>query len=396
MTAKTPDSDSASKILRSISLQNILSFGDLQEVPLGALNILIGPNGSGKSNLVEALNFLRSSPEDLAVPVRDGGGVSEWVHKGAISKRPKTSVSVKIHYDGGLAHHLLAFEADPYGFRLVAEGIDAQELHDGRTFAHHKIGIDLTMTSRTGTGNRETHSEVPDRNASILKSYRDPGSYPEVSFLVDLYERIRIYRSWSFGPDSPLRAPQRADQRTDYLQEDFTNLALLMGTFRRLPDVRDLLIEKLKDFLPDATGYEAVVEGGTIQLFIQEGRVLTPAVRLSDGTLKYLCLLAILLNPNAPPLVCIEEPEIGLHPDVLPGLADLLVEASNRMQLIVTTHSDILVDALSDDPETIIVCDKVDGATQMKRLDATELKPWLEEYKLGRLWMKGQIGGTRW
>ena len=121
-----------------------------------------------------------------------------------------------------------------------------------------------------------------------------------------------------------------------------------------------------------------------------------PATRLSDGTLRYLGLLAILCHPKPPPLVCIEEPELGLHPDILPGLADLLLEASERCQLIVTTHSDTLVAALTYTPESVVVCEKEKGQTRMKRLDKVELSRWLEKYRLGELWSSGELGGNRW
>ena len=99
-----------------------------------------------------------------------------------------------------------------------------------------------------------------------------------------------------------------------------------------------------------------------------------PATRLSDGSLRYLCLLAVLCNPTPPLVVCIEEPELGLHPDIIPEVAKLLVEASSRSQIFVTTHSDVLVDALTETPEAVIVCEKEEGATRMRRLDAEELK----------------------
>ena len=85
---------------------------------------------------------------------------------------------------------------------------------------------------------------------------------------------------------------------------------------------------------------------------------------------------------------------MGLHPDVIPQLAKLLVAASQRSQIIVTTHSDILVDALSETPEAVVICEKVDGATQLRRLDADDLKVWLEKYRLGELWTSGQLGGN--
>ena len=141
-----------------------------------------------------------------------------------------------------------------------------------------------------------------------------------------------------------------------------------------------------------------IPEAGTQQIYFQERDLysLVPASRLSDGTFRWLCLLAILLDPDPPPLVCIEEPEIGLHPDIVVELAELLCEASKKMQLIVTTHSSTLVDSLTQAPEAVIVCEKVKGATRLQRLKADELRPWLANYSLGELWRSGEIGGNRW
>ncbi len=138
------------------------------------------------------------------------------------------------------------------------------------------------------------------------------------------------------------------------------------------------------------------VYGGTAQIFLHERglRQPIPATRLSDGTLHYLCLLAILCHPEPPPVVCLEEPEIGLHPDVMPTLAELLLQASERTQLIVTTHSADLVSELSHVPEAVVVCERDDEGSCMQRLDAAELKEWLDRYTLGDLWRMGEIGGN--
>jgi predicted ATPase len=117
---------------------------------------------------------------------------------------------------------------------------------------------------------------------------------------------------------------------------------------------------------------------------------------LSDGTLRWLALLAVLLDPSPPPLICIEEPELGLHPDLMPTLARLLKEASERTQIVVTTHSEILVDAFTDTPEAVLICEREDGCTTLRRLDGDLLSAWLEAYTLGQLWRKGELGGTRW
>jgi predicted ATPase len=139
-----------------------------------------------------------------------------------------------------------------------------------------------------------------------------------------------------------------------------------------------------------------LINGGTVQVFFTEDDFVIPATRLSDGTLRYLCLLAILCDPEPPPLICIEEPELGLHPDILPKVADLLRSASRRTQLIVTTHSDILVDAMTETPEAVVVCSKQQGQTIMERLKPDDLREWLKKYRLGQLWTKGEIGGNRW
>ncbi|HEX8671665.1 MAG TPA: AAA family ATPase, partial [Longimicrobium sp.] len=107
-------------------------------------------------------------------------------------------------------------------------------------------------------------------------------------------------------------------------------------------------------------------------------------------------LLAILCHPSPPPLICIEEPELGLHPDVIPTVVNLLKEASQRTQIIVTTHSDTLVSALTDTPESVIVCETGFDGTSLRRLNQSDLSEWLEKYSLGDMWRIGHIGGTRW
>jgi predicted ATPase len=109
-----------------------------------------------------------------------------------------------------------------------------------------------------------------------------------------------------------------------------------------------------------------------------------------------MALAAILLDPEPPPLVVIEEPELGLHPDVVLGIGELLVKASERMQLVVTTHSRVLINALEDHASSVVVCEKRDGQTEMKRLDPEQLEEWLEKYSLGYLWSIGELGGNRW
>ena len=172
------------------------------------------------------------------------------------------------------------------------------------------------------------------------------------------------------------------------------NLALILHNFHS--QARQRLLEALNALYPEIQDFRTRVSEGRVQLFLEEGDYSIPAARLSDGTLRFLCLLAILCHPKPQPLICIEEPELGLHPDVLPELSRLLVEASERTQIIITTHSDILVDAMTERQESVVVCEKHNGMTEMHRLEKEELTEWVGKYRLGQLWTKGQIGGTRW
>ncbi len=184
----------------------------------------------------------------------------------------------------------------------------------------------------------------------------------------------------------------------DALEDGGDNLALVLhqldflGVHERIRNYLRRFCERFEDVKVD------VGEGLARTFLVEAGLVdMLSAIRMSDGTLKFLSLLAALFHPKPPPLMCIEEPEVGLHPDALQLVAEALLEASQSMQLIVTTHSDALVDALTDRPDTVLVCERdFDNGTQMKRLSKEHLKTWLERYTLGQLWRKGEIGGGRW
>jgi predicted ATPase len=272
------------------------------------------------------------------------------------------------------------------------------ELLDER-IANGKDRVYLSGTGKRPFLKQGARTVRPELNPSqsVLSQRKDPKLYPEITYLGNQYSEIKLFREWNFGRGALLRRPQPTDLNSDFLNEDAINLALVLGEMEH-GGLSSELVGRLRNADPAIAGFHTRVLGGTIQLFLTyEGlQSPVPASRLSDGTIRYLCLLAVLCHPSPPPLVCLEEPELGLHPDLLPGLADLLVTASQRMQLIVTTHSDILVDVLTNIPESVVVCEKHDGSTTMRRLSRNGLKHWLGEYGLGQLWRKGEIGGNRW
>jgi predicted ATPase len=390
------------RLLLRIKLENLLSFGpDTTPLELENLNILIGPNAAGKSNLIEALSLIRALPVsaassnmDLGGVVRRGGGVNEWVWKGGGNLEPVSIDVVVNNPKGKRLRHRLSLRRDGQGFRVGRERIENEGPNNGSTDSYYRF-IPGTHPVSDTLGVRVRFKGVSTEH-SILAQRRDPEKYPEITYLAEVYEKIRVYREWAFGRNTVFREPQKADMRSDRLEEDFSNLGLFLSRLRKTPKTKAAILDGLKDLYEGVSDFEPVVEGGTVQVFFSEGDFSVPATRLSDGTLRYLCLLAILCDPEPPPLICIEEPELGLHPDILPKLADLLVQASQRTQLIVTTHSDILVDAMTERPEAVVVCEKHGGKSEMRRLKKVELRSWLDKYRLGQLWIRGQIGGTRW
>jgi predicted ATPase len=381
-------------LLRSLALRNLLSFGPATApLALRDLNVLIGPNGSGKSNLIEAVALLRATANDLRAVIRRGGGVSEWIWKGR--PRDAAAIDAVVRYPRGTQalRHFLAFRTAGQAFHLDDERIENETSDPGQSYYRYQAGRPVL---NAGGVERRLERESVEPDLSILAQRRDPESYPEISYLAEVYSKVSIYREWSFGRQGVFREPQKADMRNDRLEEDFSNLGLFLNRLRRSPKAKNAILTALRDLYDGLSDFDVSIEGGTVQVFFTEGDFTIPATRLSDGTLRYLCLLAILCDPEPPPLICIEEPELGLHPDILPKVADLLVEAAERTQLIVTTHSDILVDAMTERPEAVVVCEKHAGQTEMRRLDAGALAGWLEKYRLGQLWTKGQIGGTRW
>jgi predicted ATPase len=375
------------RLLQSITLRQLLSYGE-KEVSIGLepLNVLIGPNASGKSNLIEAISLLAAAPHDIHDPIRRGGGVLEWIWKG--TKYRGAALIVSIEYGQEELRYKLEFGEQDSRFRLLSEVLvrPPEEV----IFA---FGREL----KSFRGGDEQILDFLDSRNLVLAQLRDPVNYPELTEISQQLGNIRFFRGWSFGRKSELRRPQKVDLPDDFLLEDGSNLGLVLNNLKNLPRVKKTLLERLKLFYEGIEDFETKVQGGTIQVFMHErGDRTISSTRLSDGTLHYLCLLAILCHPDPPPLICIEEPELGLHPDILPTVADLLMEAAQRTQLIVTTHSETLVSKLSEIPETVIICEQDERGTSLRRLDRPNLEEWLERYTLGELWRMGEIGGNRW
>lgn len=374
-------------LIRNIKLKGLLSFGPSGiDLPLLGLNVLIGPNGSGKSNLIEAFSLLRAAPSNLSAPVKQMGGIKEWLWKG----KPGSVEALIEATVGSISHKLNVCED---GFRLDVAAEQIEDQITGQLYYRSSGGSALLLDNERNE--RKLKREQLDASGSILSQIKDAERYPVLDLLQAAYSGIQVFQNWSFGPSSQIRRGHSAHGRGDFLIDGGDNVALVLNKINN--KARRALIYSIKKLFDGIEDVGFQIDGGNVLLFLEEsgGRSI-PATRLSDGTLRYLCLLAILLHPEPPPFIVIEEPELGLHPDVLPHIAELLQQAAKRTQIVATTHSRALVDAFSEDPECVVVCGKESGESSFERLDAAHLKAWLDRYSLGELWSAGELGGNRW
>ena len=415
--------------LKSLRLAGLLSFPPGSEpIPLEPLNVLIGPNGSGKSNLIEGIELLHATTTGFASAIREGGGVREWLWKGNDASGTGTIETYAQQFDpnqvglGGLyesanMRYRLSFAAIGSRVEITDEVIEDVEYTNvqptdeqmylkpagegARFYYHFQDGNPVVNAKIVGALYMKTYrkNQVLDKKTlkpdeSILMQLKDPSSYPELTELGRQFEGIRSFREWSFGRDAEVRKPQRADLPADSLSHDSRNLGLILNQLEHSGAWSEFN-GYLKRFLPRFDRFSTRIEGGTVQFYLHENGLKqpVPATRLSDGTIRFMAILAQLLSPTPPPLICMEEPELGLHPDAIALLASLLQEASARTQLIVTTHSDALVSALTEVADSVLVCE-YRGGTVLKRIESEKLRFWLEKYKLGEIWRIGEIGGN--
>ena len=374
--------------IRSLTLSNILSFHNPGPLELQPLNIFIGANASGKSNLIDCIGLLRAVSASPTNYINDRGGTESWIWKG--SKRGSGTTAIRAGFDLGQENltYELTFAAVERTFAIQSEAL----MRTDYTYLKRRAG-NLEIGHGGLPGLQDMTTSVSPAESS-LSAYRFPSS--PITNTANKFADIGIYRDLRTGTRDDSRIGVSSSGPKHPLEEDGSNLALTLQELDFhgvLPTVKDYL-RRLSDRFEDI---KVRAEGGRSQLYVQERGVgMMSATRLSDGTLKFLGLMAILCDPNPGPLVCIEEPEAGLHPDALAIVGDALREAATRTQLIVTTHSDALVDRFTDEPESVIVCERdFDESTCFLQLSSEKLSEWLEEYTLGELWRRGEIGGTK-
>jgi predicted ATPase len=204
-------------LIDSIKLKNFLSFGtESMELELKPLNIFIGPNGSGKSNLIEAIGLLRSASKDLTAPIRDGGGISEWLWKGD-PQTPIAEIEATVNYLSALIpiRHHIAFTREGQRFKLEDESIensrpDSTSYKDVQFFYRFRKGRPVMNVCESGDFiERTLQLDDVAFDQSVLSQRKDPDQYPEITYLGNQYAKIKFYREWNLGRYTSPRVPQK-------------------------------------------------------------------------------------------------------------------------------------------------------------------------------------------
>ena len=414
-------------LIKSLRIKGMLSFKDVS-LDLRPLNVLIGPNASGKSNLIEIIALLQSLPRDLPGFIRQNGGINDWLWKGegnengtARTGRVEAVISHSDPRFGAMPlRYALEIDELPQNMAIIEELLESEQieptdepysyfrLQHGRGTIRSKsslgdwIGGGERKINTVGIAYGPSDSRPGEfllrPGQSVLHEIRHAVDYPEMEWTRSSLDAVHLYRDSNMARNSSIRKPQPTDGFSSSLHENFSNLALVLNQLQSGPAIREIE-QNLCRFYEDYEQVGVKVEANTAQIWLRERGLqdVIPANRLSDGTLRYLALLTILCHPKPPPLVCIEEPELGMHPDIMTDIAKLLIAASKRTQLIVTTHSKNLIDRLWEDPESVVICEKdFDSSTEFNRLSMDKLERWLERYELGQIWEKNLFGGNRW
>lgn len=358
----------------TISIEGYKSFAKVDQFPLRNLNVLIGANGAGKSNFLSLFRLLTAlSQGNLQTYVKAQGGPDALLHGGR-KRSPQFSVALKFASNGGIVNG--------YDITLAPTADNRMQFLREKPWIQGRYG----QSYQLGTAHEE---------AKVTSDSRPVCQY--------VSRWMKSWQQFHFHDTSEAAAVKRPHPSNDNLRlkTQADNLAAYLYRLRSLPQHEAAyrrIVDTIRLAAPFFGGFvvrDPVPELVELEWFEQTDPD-TPfrAHMLSDGTLRFICLTTLLLQPEylLPDTILIDEPELGLHPFAINLLADMMKELAQSKQLIVSTQSVELLNAL--EPEHVVVAQRLGGATTLERLDTDELRGWLDDYQsLGELWKRNVLGG---
>jgi len=370
--------------LEKLSVRGFKSIRELDDFRLENLNVFVGANGAGKSNLIELFRMLLAIMENNFVQyILAHNGADGFLFNG-----PKVTSSIHAEFIFA-SHNDYAKHSHNYSF-------DAIPTNDGRNFV-------LTRASVSKTNHHRSYDPAEE---SVLRDEKVEGyEYLDRKGSVDLVrEAISNWMIYHFH-DTSASAPMRRYEIVEdchRLRSDASNIAPFLRKMKNDPDLSSyyreiknsvrLVIPFFDDFRLDA---HKLGEATKVALSWQQKGSDFPMqpYHLSDGSIRFICLATALLQPSPPSMIIIDEPELGLHPEAIGILGELIEDAAKRTQVVIATQSPLLLDQFAI--EDIIVVNRRDGQSTFERLERENYDQWLKDYSLGQLWTKNVIqGGT--
>lgn len=362
-----------------ITVRGFKSIESIERVQTGPLTVLIGPNGSGKTNFLGVFSFLNAIREGrLQEYVVKAGGADRILHFGS-----RVTETLQVHVSFGK-------EASQYAIELEPNGSDELVMVSEIVYFWDKQLSQRPYPHVLATAGREAEISRLDPGRPSRHVERHLAGWRLHGWRLHHFHDTRI--------GSPLKKTADVNDNR-HLRPDGSNLAPFLYLLREKHEESYRLIVKtvrqvapfFRDFMlePQHLNRDKIrlewKHAGTDAYF--------DASQLSDGTLRFIALATLFLQPREyrPSVILVDEPELGMHPYAITLLASLMKQAATECQVIASTQSSLLLDHV--EPEEVLVADRVDGATQFTRLDPAGLKSWLEDYSLGQLWEKNEIGG---
>lgn len=358
--------------LTRVEIERFKSFRDAS-VALGDLTVLVGPNGAGKSNFLELFDMVGAIlARQLGRWVGQRGGAGRVLYNGV---KQSSDMRIRLEYAAGSQGYEATLEAASGGGLFFAD-----EWAWGTGF-----GYANPYTQHLGSGHAETelHSQVRSHPNGVCAWTLDCLSGWQRYHFHDTSESAGVKQPGPIGDNRVLR-------------RDGANLAAFLYRLQQqgepsLARIRDA-VQSVAPFFDDFVLEPQAANDDTIKLEWRhrDSAVYGDASTLSDGTLRFLCLATVLLQPEPPAVILIDEPELGLHPFAIQQLADMLQVAAKQVQVIVSTQSVTLLDQVAIG--SIITAERIDGETRLAPVEADELQQWMEEFSVGDLWLKNLIG----